>query len=88
MITRRLYRDGDSEYYFNKIACRLKDIRGFLWNARAGTRGQSVIEQGNIEQLLSASPQERREFIEGTAGIIRYKKQKAEASTKITEYGK
>ena len=83
MITRRLYRDGDSEYYFNKIACRLKDIRGFLWNARAGTRGQSVIEQGNIEQLLSASPQERREFIEGTAGIIRYKKQKAEALRKL-----
>ncbi len=83
MITRRLYRDGDSEYYFNKISCRLKDIRGFLWNARAGTRGQSVIEQGNIEQLLSASPQERREFIEGTAGIIRFKKQKAEALRKL-----
>jgi chromosome segregation protein len=83
MITRRLYRDGESEYYFNKISCRLKDIRGFLWNARAGTRGQSVIEQGNIEQLLSASPQERREFIEGTAGIIRYKKQKAEALRKL-----
>ena len=83
MITRRLYRDGDSEYYFNKISCRLKDIRGFLWHARAGTRGQSVIEQGNIEQLLSASPQERREFIEGTAGIIRYKKQKAEALRKL-----
>lgn len=83
MITRRLYREGDSEYYFNKIPCRLKDIRGFLWNARAGTRGQSVIEQGNIEQLLSASPQERREFIEGTAGIIRYKKQKAEALRKL-----
>ncbi len=83
MITRRLYRDGDSEYYFNKISCRLRDIRGFLWNARAGTRGQSVIEQGNIEHLLSASPQERREFIEGTAGIIRYKKQKAEALRKL-----
>jgi chromosome segregation protein len=83
MITRRLYREGESEYYFNKIPCRLKDIRGFLWNARAGARGQSVIEQGNIEQLLSASPQERREFIEGTAGIIRYKKQKAEALRKL-----
>ncbi len=83
MITRRLYRDGDSEYSFNKVHCRLKDIRGFLWNARAGTRGQSVIEQGNIEQLLNASPQDRREFIEGTAGIIRYKKQKAEALRKL-----
>ncbi|MEJ2230428.1 MAG: AAA family ATPase, partial [Nitrospirales bacterium] len=83
MITRRLYREGDSEYYFNKIPCRLKDIRGFLWNARAGARGQSVIEQGNIELLLNASPQDRREFIEVTAGIIRYKKQKAEALRKL-----
>jgi len=83
MLTRRLFRDGESEYLLNKIPCRLKDIRGFLWNVRAGTRGQSVIEQGNIEQLLNASPQERREFIEGTAGIIRYKKQKAEALRKL-----
>ncbi|MGB0909645.1 MAG: chromosome segregation protein SMC [Nitrospirales bacterium] len=83
MITRRLYRDGDSEYSINKIPCRLKDIRGLLWAARAGTKGHTVIEQGNIDQLLSASPLERREFIEETAGIMRYKKQKAEALRKL-----
>ena len=83
MITRRLYRDGDSEYFLNKIPCRLKDIRGLVWASRAGTKGHSVIEQGNIDQLLSASPLERREFIEETAGIIRYKKQKAEALRKL-----
>ena len=83
MITRRLFRDGESEYSLNKIPCRLKDIRSLLWAARAGTKGHTVIEQGNIDQLLSASPQERREFIEETAGIIRYKKQKAEALRKL-----
>ncbi len=83
MITRRLFRDGESEYYLNKVPCRLKDIRSLVWASRAGTKGHSVIEQGNIDQLLSASPQERREFIEETAGIIRYKKQKAEALRKL-----
>ena len=83
MITRRLFRDGESEYSLNKIPCRLKDIRSLLWAARAGTKGHTVIEQGNIDQLLNASPQERREFIEETAGIIRYKKQKAEALRKL-----
>jgi len=83
MISRRLYRDGESEYLLNKIPCRLKDIRSFLWAARAGTKGHTVIEQGSIEELLSASPLERREFIEETAGIIRYKKQKAEAIRKL-----
>ena len=83
MITRRLYRDGESEYYLNKVPCRLKDIRGLVWASRAGTKGHSVIEQGNIDQLLNASPNERREFIEETAGIIRYKKQKAEALRKL-----
>ncbi len=83
MITRRLYRDGDSEYSINKIPCRLKDIRSLMWSARAGSKGHTVIEQGNIDQLLSASPLERREFIEETAGIMRYKKQKAEALRKL-----
>ena len=83
MITRRLYRDGVSEYYINKISCRLKDIRSLFLEAGAGTKGHAVIEQGNIEQILSASPQERRGFIEETAGIGRYKKQKTEALRKL-----
>ncbi len=83
MITRRLYRDGVSEYYINKISCRLKDIRSLFLEAGAGTKGHTVIEQGNIEQILSASPQERRGFIEETAGIGRYKKQKTEALRKL-----
>ena len=83
MITRRLYRNGDSEYLINKTACRLKDIRSVLMETRAGTKGHTVIEQGRIDQILNASPQDRRELIEETAGIVRYKKQKAEALRKL-----
>ncbi|MBI4401399.1 MAG: chromosome segregation protein SMC [Nitrospirae bacterium] len=83
MVTRRLYRNGDSEYLINKTPCRLKDIRSLFLDTRAGSRGHTVIEQGRIEQILNASPQDRRELIEETAGIVRYKKQKAEALRKL-----
>jgi chromosome segregation protein len=83
MITRRLYRNGDSEYLINKTQCRLKDIRSILLDTRAGTKGHTVIAQGQIDQILNASPQGRRELIEETAGIVRYKKQKAEALRKL-----
>lgn len=83
MITRRLYRNGESEYLVNKTACRLKDIRSLLLDTRAGSKGHTVIAQGQIDQILNASPQDRRELIEETAGIIRYKKQKAEALRKL-----
>ena len=83
MITRRLYRNGDSEYLINKTQCRLKDVRSILLDTRAGTKGHTVIAQGQIDQILNASPQDRRELIEETAGIVRYKKQKAEALRKL-----
>lgn len=83
MITRRLYRNGDSEYLINKTPCRLKDIRSLLLDTRAGSKGHTVIAQGQLDQILNASPQDRRELIEETAGIVRFKKQKAEALRKL-----
>src|SRR5436853_1120474 len=83
MVTRRLFRDGVSEYFINKTPCRLKDIRSLLLDTRAGSKGHTAIEQGRIDRVLKASPVERRELIEETAGIIRYKKQKAEALRKL-----
>lgn len=83
MITRRLFRNGDSEYLINKTLCRLKDVRGVMLETRAGTKGHTVIAQGQLDQILNASPQARRELIEETAGIVRYKKQKAEALRKL-----
>src|SRR5438034_1318619 len=82
-VTRRLFRDGVSEYFINKAPCRLKDIRSLLLDTRAGSKGHTVIEQGRIDRVLKASPVERRELIEETAGIIRYKRQKAEALRKL-----
>ncbi len=83
IITLRLYRNGESEYLINKTLCRLKDVRSVLLDTRAGTKGHTVIAQGQIDQILNASPQDRRELIEETAGIVRYKKQKAEALRKL-----
>ena len=83
MITRRLYRNGDSEYLINKTTSRLKDVRSLLLDTRAGMKGHTIIEQGRVDQILNASPYERRELIEETAGIVRYKKQKAEALRKL-----
>jgi chromosome segregation protein len=87
MVTRRLYRNGDSEYLINKVPCRLKDIRSLLMDTIAGTKGHTVIEQGRLEEILNASPLQRRELIEETAGIVRYKKQKAEALRKLEATG-
>ena len=83
MVTRRLFRDGASEYFINQVPCRLKDLRALLLDTRAGSKGHTVIEQGMIDRILNASPIERRELIEETAGIIRYKKQKGEALRKL-----
>ncbi len=83
MVTRRLFRNGDSEYLINKAPCRLKDVRSLFLDTRAGSKGHTVIEQGRLDLILNASPQDRRELIEETAGIVRYKKQKAEALRKL-----
>ncbi|MFO0774474.1 MAG: AAA family ATPase [Nitrospiraceae bacterium] len=83
MITRRLFRNGDSEYLINKTQCRLKDVRSVMLETRAGTKGHTIIAQGQLDHILNASPQARRELIEETAGIVHYKKQKAEALRKL-----
>ena len=82
-IIRRLFRTGESEYLINKIPCRLKDIRDLLIDTGAGHKGHTIIEQGKVDQLLNASPLERRELIEETAGISKYKLRKAEAERKL-----
>lgn len=82
-ITRRLFRSGESEYFINKTPCRLKDVRDLLIDSGTGTKGHSIIEQGKVDALLNASPQERRELIEETAGIAKYKARKTEALRKL-----
>jgi len=83
MLTRRLYRSGESAYFINKQQCRLKDIHNIFMGSGMGTKSYSVIQQGNIGVITDAGPEERRVFIEEAAGITRYKTRKKEALRKI-----
>jgi len=84
-ISRRLYRNGDSEYLINNIPCRLKDIRDLLMDTGVGSRAYSIIEQGKIGQIVASKPEERRYIIEEVAGISKYKTRKNEALSKLRE---
>ncbi|MBW2320415.1 MAG: AAA family ATPase [Deltaproteobacteria bacterium] len=83
MLTRRLYRSGESAYFINKQQCRLKDIHNIFMGSGMGTKSYSVIQQGNIGIITDAGPEERRVFIEEAAGITRFKSRKKEALRKI-----
>jgi len=83
MLTRRLYRSGESGYFINKQPCRLKDIHNIFLGSGLGTKSYSIIQQGNIGAITEAGPEERRFFIEEAAGITRYKSRKKEALSKI-----
>ncbi len=72
-VTRRVYRSGDSEYLLNKIPCRLKDISEFFMAAQIHSRGYSLVEQGKIEEIIQAKPQELRSMIEEAAGLSLFK---------------
>ena len=82
-ITRRLYRGGESEYLINRQTCRLRDIRDLLAGTGLATQAYSVIEQGKIDQLLQATPLERRVVFEEAAGISRFKSRKIEAQRRL-----
>ena len=83
MITRRVFREGESEYSINKIPCRLLDVREFFMGTGIGARTYSLVEQNNIASLIEAKPEERRQFIEEAAGISKYKSRKEIALRKI-----
>ncbi|KPJ60637.1 MAG: hypothetical protein AMJ42_01385, partial [Deltaproteobacteria bacterium DG_8] len=83
MVTRRLFRSGESEYYINKIPCRLKDITELFLDTGVGAKAYSIIEQGKVEQIINAKPLERRTLIDEAAGISKYKSRKKEALAKI-----
>lgn len=82
-VCRRIYRSGESEYRINNKICRLKDIRELFMDTGVGNRGYSIIEQGQIEQLVGASKSDRRIVFEEAAGISKYKAHKKEALRKL-----
>ena len=83
LVTRRVYRSGESEYFLNKSACRLKDIVDLFRDTGIGKEGYSLIGQGRIDEILSARSEERRAVFEEAAGIAKYKARKAEAERRI-----
>jgi len=82
-ITRRVYRDGGSEYFLNKTSCRLRDIQQFFAGTGMGKTSYSIMAQGNITQILSVKPDDRRLVFEEAAGITKFKAQKKEALRKL-----
>jgi chromosome segregation protein len=82
-LTRRLYRDGESDYLINKTPCRLLDITELFMDTGVGTRAYSIIEQGKIGQILHSRPEERRFLIEEAAGVTKFKSRKQLALKKI-----
>ncbi len=82
-ITRRVFRDGGSEYFLNKTSCRLRDIQALFAGTGMGKASYSIMAQGNITQVLSSKPDDRRLVFEEAAGITRFKQQKREALRKL-----
>lgn len=83
VVTRRLYRSGESEYLLNRQAARLKDIRELFLDTGVGVDAYSLIEQGRVDQLLQANPNDRRQIFEEAAGVSKYKLRKKEAQRRL-----
>ncbi|MEJ2471670.1 MAG: chromosome segregation protein SMC [Desulfuromonadales bacterium] len=82
-VTRRLYRNGESDYLLNKTPCRLLDITELFMDTGVGTRAYSIIEQGKIGMIINAKPEDRRSLIEEAAGVTKFKARKKTALRKI-----
>ncbi len=83
IVTRRLYRNGESEYLMNGQVCRLRDIHELFMDTGLGSKAYSIIEQGKIGQILSTKPADRRALIEEAAGITKYKARRRQTSLKL-----
>ncbi|MGH7832144.1 MAG: chromosome segregation protein SMC [Candidatus Binatia bacterium] len=83
MITRRLFRSGEAEYLINKVVCRLKDIIDLFLGTGVGNKAYSVVEQGRVEEIVNAKPEDRRALIEEAAGTSKYKSRKVAAERKL-----
>lgn len=82
-VTRRTYRDGESEFYINRRPARLKHIQDLFMNTGASKGAYSVVEQGQIEHFIEAKPEERRKLLEEAAGVAKFRAQKDETLRKI-----
>ena len=81
-VSRRLFRSGESEYMINGTQVRLKDVNELFYDTGIGKEGYSIIGQGQIDQILSGKPEERRELFDEAAGIVKFKRRKNQALKK------
>ena len=84
-VTRRYYRSGDSEYYINRQAVRLRDIYELFMNTGSGRDGYSIIGQGKIAEIISRKSDERRSIFEDASGIAKYRHKKNDTERKLAE---
>ncbi len=84
-VSRRLYRSGESEYMINGSTCRLKDVNELFMDTGIGKEGYSIIGQGQIDQILSSKPEDRRNLFDEAAGIVKFKARKDTAIKKLEE---
>lgn len=85
VVTRRVFRSGETAYRINGTNCRLKDIHELFMDTGLGRDGYSIIGQGNVAQILSTKAEERRNLFEEAAGVAKYKYKKEEASRKLSQ---
>lgn len=83
MVTRRLFRSGESEYAINKVTCRLKDVVDLFLGTGVGSKAYSIVEQGKVDELVNSKPEDRRSLIEEAAGTSKYKSRKSIAEKKL-----
>ena len=84
-VTRRIYRNGESGYFINKTACRLKDVLELFMDTGIGRDGYSIIGQGKIDEILSNKSEDRRHIFEEAAGIVKYRVRKQESEKKLEQ---
>lgn len=85
VVTRKVFRSGESEYLINGNTCRLKDVNELFYDTGIGKEGYSIIGQGQIDRILSGKPEERRELFDEAAGIVKFKRRKAAAIKKLED---
>lgn len=84
-VTRRVFRSGESEFFINKQACRLRDIVDLFMDSGLGREAFSIISQGRVEEILNSKAEERRTIFEEAAGVLKYKNRKKKAEAKLIE---
>ena len=85
VVTRRIYRSGESGYFINKVPCRLKDVLELFMDTGIGKDGYSIIGQGKIDEILSNKSEDRRHIFEEAAGIVKYRTRKMDSEKKLEQ---